>query len=45
MKTTKKNKRYTGYLEVNGPIRKRYRICDVFLTNEALVLSTVTPIA
>ena len=45
MKTSKRNKRYAGYLEVNGPIRKKYRICNVFLTKDALVLTTVISIA
>ncbi len=44
MKHLQKQKRYTGYLEVNGHPKKRYRICDVFITNEALVLNTETPI-
>ncbi|MEJ1221116.1 hypothetical protein [Sediminicola sp. 1XM1-17] len=44
MKNGKKQKRYSGYLEIDGHPTKRYRICDVFITHEALVLSTVTPI-
>jgi|TARA_R110000737_G_scaffold185164_1_gene208457 hypothetical protein len=44
IKELKKTKKYLGYLQMNSS-KKEYQICDVSITANEIVLSTLTPIA
>lgn len=44
MSKLKNNQKYLGYLQHKGS-KKVYQICDVSITSNEIILSTLTPIA